>query len=60
VHRTLRRVVVSADRRSAIGFGTGRLIRIDMSRGLNLQESAFVVLLDGIVTADVWVARALP
>lgn len=53
----LRRVVVSADRRSAIGFGGARLVRIDLARGLTPDESAFVVLLDGIVGADAWVPR---
>ena len=55
---TLQRVVVSADRRSAIGFGGGRIVRIDLTRGTTPAEGAFVVLLDGIVGADVWVRRA--
>ena len=57
VQRSLRRVVVSADRRSAIGLGGTRLIRIDLSRGFSPPESAFSVLLDGVVAADVWVPR---
>ena len=60
VQRSLRRVVVGADRRSAVGFGASRLIRIDLSRGFTPPESAFVVLLDGVVAADVWVPRGLP
>jgi hypothetical protein len=59
VQRALRRVVISADRRSAIGFSGTRLIRIDLTRGLTPSESAFVVLLDGVVGADVWVNRGL-
>jgi hypothetical protein len=57
----LRRAVVSADRRTAIGFGGSRIVRIDLTRGLTPPESAFVVLLDGIISADAWVRRsALP
>jgi hypothetical protein len=57
----LRRAVVSADRRSAIGFGGSRIVRIDLSRGLSPAENAFVVLLDGVFSADAWVRRgALP
>jgi hypothetical protein len=57
----LRRAVVSADRRVAIGFGGSRIVRIDLTRGLNPAESAFVVLLDGVISADAWVRRsALP
>jgi len=59
VQRSLRRVVLRADRRSAIGLGGTRLIRIDLSRGFSPAESAFSVLLDGVVAADVWVPRAL-
>ena len=53
----LRRVVVGADGRSAIGFGGARLVRIDLTRGLTPAENAFAVLLDAIVGADVWVRR---
>ena len=53
----LRRVVVSADRRAAVGFSGVRLIRIDLSKGPIPPENAFVVLLDGIVGADAWVPR---
>ena len=57
----LRRAVVSTDRRVAIGFGGSRVVRIDLTRGLNPAESAFVVLLDGVISADAWVRRgALP
>jgi Tol biopolymer transport system component len=57
----LRRAVVSSDRRTAIGFGGSRIVRIDLSRGLSPTESAFVVLLDGVLSADAWVRRsALP
>jgi hypothetical protein len=54
----LRRAVVSADRRFAIGFGGSRIVRIDLTRGLSPAESAFVVLLDGIISADAWVPRS--
>jgi hypothetical protein len=54
----LRRAVVSADRRSAIGFGGSRIVRIDLTRGFNPSESAFVVLLDGVLSADAWVRRS--
>ena len=53
----LRRVVVSADRKAAVGFSGVRLIRIDLSKGPIPAENAFVVLLDGIVGADAWVPR---
>ncbi|HEY8824074.1 MAG TPA: hypothetical protein VIP07_04230 [Candidatus Limnocylindria bacterium] len=57
----LRRAVVSADRRFAIGFGGSRVVRIDLTRGLSPAENAFGVLLDGIISADAWVRRnALP
>ncbi len=57
----LRRAVVSADRRFAIGFGGSRVVRIDLTRGLSPPESAFVVLLDGVISPDAWVRRsALP
>jgi hypothetical protein len=55
---TLTRVIVSTDKRSAIGFGGGRIYRIDLTRGSSPSESAFVVLLDGVVGADAWVKRA--
>jgi Tol biopolymer transport system component len=54
----LRRAVVSSDRRTAIGFGGSRIVRIDLTRGLSPSESAFVVLLDGIISADAWVRRS--
>ena len=54
----LRRAVVSADRRSAIGFGGSRIVRIDLTRGLSPAENAFVVLLDGVISADAWVPRS--
>ena len=53
----LRRAVVSADRRSAIGFGGSRIVRIDLTGGLSPAQNAFVVLLDGIFGADAWVRR---
>ncbi|MEK6225613.1 MAG: hypothetical protein AABM40_04875 [Chloroflexota bacterium] len=57
----LRRAVVSTDRRVAIGFGGSRVVRIDLTRGLSPAENAFVVLLDGVISADAWVRRsALP
>jgi hypothetical protein len=57
----LRRAIVSGDRRFAIGFGGSRIVRIDLTRGLTPAESAFVVLLDGVISADAWVRRsALP
>ena len=57
----LRRAVVGADRRFAIGFGGSRVVKIDLTRGLTPAESAFVVLLDGVISADAWVRRgALP
>ena len=57
----LRRVVVSPDRRTAIGFGGSRVVRIDLSRGLSPAQGAFVVLLDAVISADAWARRsALP
>jgi hypothetical protein len=57
----LRRTVVSADRRSAIGFGGSRIVRIDLTRGFAPAEASFVVLLDGVFSADAWIRRgALP
>ncbi len=57
----LRRAVVSADKRTAIGFGGSRIVRIDLTGGLTPAQSAFVVLLDGVFSADAWVRRsALP
>jgi hypothetical protein len=57
----IRRAVVAADRRSAIGFGGSRVVRIDLTRGFVPTESAFVVLLDGVISADAWIRRgALP
>ena len=53
----LTRAVVSADRRVAIGFGGSRVVRIDLTRGLSPTEGAFVVLLDGIISADAWIPR---
>lgn len=55
----LRRAVVSADRRSAIGFGGSRIVRIDLSGGLSPAQNAFVVLLDGVFSADAWVRRGV-
>jgi hypothetical protein len=54
----LRRAVVSSDRRFAIGFGGSRVVRIDLSRGLSPSEGAFVVLLDGVISADAYVRRS--
>lgn len=54
----LRRVVVSSDRRFAIGFGGSRVVRIDLTRGLTPTESAFVVLLDGVISSDAWIRRS--
>jgi hypothetical protein len=57
----LGRVVVSPDRRLAIGFGGSRVVRIDLTDSLSPSGNAFVVLLDGVVSADAWVRRnALP
>jgi Tol biopolymer transport system component len=57
----LRRAVVSSDRRTALGFGGSRIVRIDLTRGLTPAENAFVVLLDGVISADAWIRRsALP
>src|SRR5438034_2562981 len=57
----LRRAVVAADRRLAIGFGGSRVVRIDLTHGLDPADSAFVVLLDGVISPDAWVRRsALP
>jgi hypothetical protein len=57
----IRRAVVGADRRFAIGFGGSRVVRIDLTRGLSPAESAFVVLLDGVISPDAWIRRsALP
>src|SRR5438046_10755177 len=55
----LRRAVVSADRRFAIGFGGSRVVRIDLTRGYSPAESAFVVLLDGVFSPDAWIRRSL-
>jgi hypothetical protein len=55
-----RRVVVSADGRSALGFGGPRIVRVDLARGMTPTEASFVVLLDGIIGADAWVRRVLP
>ena len=54
----MRRTVVGADRRLAIGFGGSRIVRIDLTRGFSPAETAFVVLLDGILSADAWVRRS--
>jgi hypothetical protein len=57
----IRRAVVSADKTTAIGFGGSRIVRIDLTRGLSPAQNAFVVLLDGVLSADAWVRRsALP
>jgi len=53
----LRRAVVGADRRLAIGFGGSRVVRIDLTRGFSPAESAFVVLLDSVISPDAWVRR---
>lgn len=54
----LRRAVVGRDGRFAIGFGGARVVRIDLTRGLTPAESAFVVLLDGVISADAWIRRS--
>jgi hypothetical protein len=54
----LRRAVVGADRRFAIGFGGTRVVRIDLTRGFSPTESAFVVLLDGVFSPDAWLRRS--
>jgi hypothetical protein len=54
----LRRAVVGADRRFAIGFGGSRVVRIDLTRGFSPAEGAFVVLLDGVISPDAWVKRS--
>jgi hypothetical protein len=54
----LQRAVVSADGTIAIGFGGSRIVRIDLTRGLSPAQNAFVVLLDGVVSADAWVRRS--
>lgn len=56
----LRRTIVSADRRSAIGFGGSRIVRIDLTGGLSPAQSAFVVLLDGVFSPDAWIRRSGP
>jgi hypothetical protein len=56
----LRRAVVAPDRRSAIGLGAPRIVRVDLTRGFTPASSAFVVLLDGIINADAWVRKGLP
>jgi hypothetical protein len=33
-------------------------VRIDLTRGLSPAESAFVVLLDGIISADAWIPKS--
>ena len=38
-----RRVVVSADGRSAVGLGGPRIVRIDLARGMTPTEGSFVV-----------------
>jgi Tol biopolymer transport system component len=53
----LRRAVVNANRRSAVGLGGPRIVRIDLTRGFSPPENAFVVLLDGVISADAWVRR---
>jgi len=53
----LRRAVVATDRRSAIGLGAPRIVRIDLTHGFTPPDSAFVVLLDGVISADVWARR---
>lgn len=57
---SLQRVVVSADGRSAIAVSNMRLVRIDLTRGFTPPQDAFVVLLDGVTAADVWVNRGSP
>ena len=55
----LQRVIVGADRKSAIGLAGARIVRIDIARA-NLASpppEAFVVLLDGVIGADAWVPR---
>ncbi|TMG33831.1 MAG: hypothetical protein E6H94_10330 [Chloroflexi bacterium] len=55
----LQRVIVGADRKSAIGLAGARIVRIDVARA-NLASpppEAFVVLLDGVIGADAWVPR---
>src|SRR5438876_3103968 len=57
----LRRAVVAADRRLAIGFGGSRVVRIDLTHGLSPAASASVVLPGGVISPDAWVRRgALP
>jgi hypothetical protein len=53
----VRRVVLSADRTSAIGFAGSRIVRIDLGRGSTPSDSSFVVLLDGVISPDAWVPR---
>jgi hypothetical protein len=53
----VRRVIVSADRTSAIGFAGARIVRIDLTKGSTPSDGAFVVLLDGVVSPDAWVPR---
>ena len=55
----IRRAVVSADKSTAIGFGGSRIVRIDLSAGLSPAQNAFVVLLDGVFSADAWVRRSV-
>ena len=54
----LGRAVVGADRRFAIGFGGSRVVRIDLTRGFSPNDSAFLVLLDGVISPDAWIRRS--
>ncbi|HEY7625088.1 MAG TPA: hypothetical protein VIA63_08705 [Candidatus Limnocylindria bacterium] len=53
----LRRAVLAPDRRSALGLGAPRIVRVDLSRGFAPASNAFVVLLDAVISADVWIRR---
>jgi len=54
----IRRAVVSTDKRFAIGFGGSRVVRIDLTRGFSPAESAFAVLLDGVISPDAWIRHS--
>jgi hypothetical protein len=54
----IRRAVVTADGKLAIGFGGSRVVRIDLTGGPSPTGRAFVVLLDGVISADAWLPRS--
>ena len=54
----IRRAVVTADGKLAIGFGGARVVRIDLTNGTSPTDRAFVVLLDGVISPDAWIPRS--